>query len=100
MTYNRKMNKRILVVDDSEIVLDVVKETLEEAGYEVHIRNTPFQLLQAVRTVDPSLILLDVNMPALSGNKALEILAKYNVKIPVVFHSDKAEAELLAIVNT
>ena len=90
----------ILVVDDSEIVLDVVRGILEDAGYEVHTHNSPFQLLQTVRTLHPALILLDVNMPALSGNKALEILTKYKVATPVVFYSDRSELELLKLVET
>lgn len=98
MKAHHAMNRRILVIDDSEIVLDVVKQTLEEAGYEVHTRNSPFLLLQVVRSIDPGLILLDVNMPALSGTKALEILAKYKLQVPVVFHSDRSEKELKEIV--
>jgi len=63
------MKKRILVVDDSTAILDVVKMTLEIEGYEVAISLTG-KCLQQMEHALPDLILLDV---LLSGEDGREI---------------------------
>jgi CheY-like chemotaxis protein len=94
------MTQKILVVDDSEIVLDVVSLTLQDAGFEVSTVGSAFKLNAAIREFGPDLILLDVMMPALSGTKAAEILGQYKFsrEIPILLHSDLESDELERLV--
>ena len=93
---------RILVIDDSEIVLEAVRDMLEDGGYEVETLTSALLLPQTVRTFQPRMILLDLNMPALSGQRAFEIATRLDVAttIPVVFHSDRPEPELAEAVRS
>jgi two-component system OmpR family response regulator len=93
---------RILVIDDSEIVLEAVRDMLEEGGYEVATLTSALLFPQTVRTFQPNLILLDLNMPALSGQRTFEIAKRLDVAtmIPIVFHSDRPETELAAAVRS
>jgi len=67
-----KAEKRILLIDDSEMVLAVTATALIEAGFEVHAvlypHNIKGTLVQEVVEFDPDLILSDVEMPMLSGD--------------------------------
>lgn len=87
---------KILVVDDDVIVLQVTKERLESAGYEVVARDAPLGTMKAILDFEPDLVLLDVNMPGLSGEGLAELVRR-NPNMPrysVAFHSS-ASAETL-----
>lgn len=61
-------NKTIMVVDDSEIVLEVVRSSLEAAGYRVITRNRPVGCLALMLKEEPDLVLVDVSMPEVGGD--------------------------------
>ncbi|MEM9597432.1 MAG: response regulator [Acidobacteriota bacterium] len=94
--------KKILVVDDSEIVRQLVADRLEDAGYSVVTLGSAFQLNVAIQKDRPDLILLDVRMPALRGDRAAEILRRHRFSrgIPIVLFSDTDEEELGELVAT
>lgn len=92
--------RRILLVDDSEIVRELVKATLEDAGYEVHTHASPFGFSSTVMRGTPDLVLLDVNMPALSGDKLAEIAVRNQLvgpHCPLLLFSDRPPHELAAL---
>ena len=80
------MNEKIMIIDDSEIILDITKSILEAANFKVVTRNSPFGSTNAFVREKPDLVLLDVSMPALSGDsivtlaKSDETLTKYLLK--------------------
>ena len=81
--------KTILVVDDSPVVLELTGAALEGAGYKVVLRSRGEGTVAAVLQERPDLILLDVNMPRLSGDTIAVILAKTDPdkKTIVLLHS-------------
>ncbi|MEM8932346.1 MAG: response regulator [Acidobacteriota bacterium] len=90
----------ILVVDDNEIVREITCQVLDDAGYRAVPLSNAFALTQAILDHRPELILLDVRMPALSGEKATQILRqrRFSRDIPIVFYSELDEAELERLV--
>jgi CheY-like chemotaxis protein len=68
--------KTVLVVDDSEVVLELVKKALEGAGYSVITRSKPSGSVAAILRDKPDVVLLDVNMPTLSGDTIAKILGR------------------------
>jgi DNA-binding response OmpR family regulator len=92
---------KIVVVDDSEICRDLVKHTLESEGYQVMCLDTPFGLSRMVNRERPDLVLVDVSMPGLQGDKLIECLLSHRLhRCPLVLHSDKPEAELQQLVRS
>lgn len=69
---------------------------LEDAGYEVVTVDSPFALSSAMTRDLPDLVLVDVTMPGLSGDKVVEITMRNRTdRAPViVLHSDRSEHEL------
>ncbi len=58
---------RILVVDDEEDILELIKYNLTREGYSVDLANTGEEALEKARSIVPSLILLDLMLPGLDG---------------------------------
>lgn len=70
---SEEMRPRILIVDDEEIVLVALRETLRLAGYETVTAIDAAKGLEAVKNQQFSVILTDHQMPGMTG---LEFLAK------------------------
>jgi DNA-binding NtrC family response regulator len=81
---------RILVVDDEQFLLDLIREILEEAGYEVAALVSSIAALR-VFSASPSefdLVIADEKMPELSGSDILEQILKIRPDVPVILHTD------------
>ncbi len=91
---------RILVVDDDNALLGAVRRLLTAAGFEVLTSDSALRLPQLVQREKPDLVLLDIEMPALSGEHVLEMtkLFEFLKKTPIVIHSAKGDEELQALV--
>lgn len=58
---------RVLVVEDSAVCSSIVKFALEAAGYETYVAADAVTALEKVRTWHPDAVILDINLPGLSG---------------------------------
>jgi CheY-like chemotaxis protein len=94
--------KKVLVVDDDELHLYTTKELLESNHIEVITHQSWLGVTNRVKELQPDLVLLDINMPALSGDKLAEIIKPYcdAGRTPIVFHSSNDEDSLRELVNT
>ncbi len=81
-----KMSKRsILVVDDDRSVRSYLSDLLTSCGYIVECLESGDQALARFATGNvPSLLILDVVMPGISGIEVLENLKKLNSSLPVI----------------
>jgi DNA-binding response OmpR family regulator len=81
--------RRVLVVDDSLMMLKFVREILAEANYEVVTAGTAEEAMQATRQQKPDLILLDYLLPDLPGDELSKRLSgdESTADVPVVFMS-------------
>jgi two-component system OmpR family response regulator len=87
---------RVLVLDDSPVVLDLVSEAIEAAGWEplVALDLAQMHLLLAER---PDVLVLDVNMPEAYGDDVGAVLRDVRgLRAPMVLFSSLAEGELAA----
>jgi len=80
------MTAPILVVDDDPGVLEVVRFALEKAGFTVAEASDGREALERARALAPRLIVLDVNMPELSGTDVCRTL-RAESDVPIVFLS-------------
>lgn len=82
---------RILVADDEEDVVSLLKDYLEINGYEVLTAYNGRQAVEAASN-NPDLILLDVNMPEADGFEVCSKLREY-ISCPVLFLTARVEDE-------
>jgi two-component system, OmpR family, response regulator len=67
---------RVLVVDDDVMQLELVERTLRSEGFEVMTCSSPIGVTGIVRSFAPHIVLMDVDIPALSGDRILAIARK------------------------
>ena len=86
---SRQENPKILVVDDSLMLLSFVKEVLIDANYDVTTASTGEEAVHAAQTGMPDLILLDFILPDMKGDEVCRRLLENpgTAAIPVVYMS-------------
>lgn len=86
--------KKILVVDDEEMVLDMVGDALELQGYQVRLARNGVEAVLAIldEKDDIGFVLMDIKMPRLNGVDALRIIKKIAPQIPVATFTGHAES--------
>ena len=82
-------SRKILVIDDSVMLLNFVKEILGEANYQVVATATAEEGLRAATDEPPDLILLDYVLPDMKGDEVLARLLEQSntAQVPVVYMS-------------
>ncbi|HTQ46752.1 MAG TPA: response regulator [Polyangiaceae bacterium] len=87
--------KKVLVMDDSELVLDTVKEALETSGFSVVTAKDLTQLEERCSRGVPDLFVLDVQMPEMFGDDVGQVLRDVRkMKVPIVLFSSMDESTL------
>jgi len=78
--------KKIFIADDQEDTLKLLKEFLISQDFDVFVLKEPKNILTAVISFKPDLILLDLRMPDLGGFEICEILNKdpQTREIPII----------------
>lgn len=88
---------RVLIADDSETILLLLRTRLEMEGYEVLTATDGIEVIEAMGAADPApdILLLDAMMPRKSGIDALRELRTAGVETPVLIvsaHQDEMDA--------
>jgi len=81
------MTKKILIVDDEQVIHDVVRDVLEYKDYEVFSAYDGLAAINIIKETHPDLIILDINLPKISGCALLTLLAEGEKTkgIPIIF---------------
>lgn len=86
--------KKVLVVDDSDFMLAMMKKLLEN-DYEVLTATSGLSAFRSITLSRPDLVLLDYEMPVCKGNQILEMIRseKEFADIPIIFLTSKVDRE-------
>lgn len=85
------LDKRILLVDDEQELLDMLKSILEEEGFRrISTAKTVKEALDSVENFKPELAILDVMLPDGDG---FSLMKKLNADFPVLFLTARGEDE-------
>jgi DNA-binding response OmpR family regulator len=85
------MGRKIMIVEDSPTLAEMVRDELEDAGYEPLLAHNGFEALRDLDTFKPDLIVTDIMMPKVDG---LELCAAIHNRletrdIPFILFSSK-----------
>ena len=85
--------EKVLVVDDEEDILELVRYNLTREGYDVHCLTTGEQALARVKEERPDLIVLDLMLPGTDGLEVCRLLKSNSEteQIPIVMLTAKGE---------
>jgi PAS domain S-box-containing protein len=81
------MDRIVLLIDDEESARDLTTRALARLGFHVRTASTARDGLAMAESLKPSLILLDINLPDMSGWDVLKMLYERALDIPVIVHS-------------
>jgi CheY-like chemotaxis protein len=91
--------KKILLLDDSTITLEMEKAVLEDRGYEVAVAANLLEFQAELDRFQPEVILTDLMMPDISGKDIVRVLKQdfHTERIPIVLFSSRPDEELAEI---
>lgn len=90
------MGLKVLMADDERDVLGIMAKKVEEKGYEVIPAVDGLEAWQKIQSEAPDIVLLDLNMPQMSGFEVLKALRDYPPQDkwqPVVIISARGELD-------
>jgi len=90
------MKKRILTVDDSPSVRQMVKLTLSGAGYDVLEAGDGADGLRKAEATPVDMVVTDLNMPVMNGLGLIRALRKLTAYrgVPILFLTTESDAEM------
>jgi two-component system, NtrC family, response regulator AtoC len=85
--------RRVLIVDDEEIILNVLKKAASEEGYEVFLAENGRDALQWIEKIDFDLVLLDLRLPDMDGIEVLRKIRKIDEEMLVIIMTGYSSVE-------
>jgi two-component system, chemotaxis family, chemotaxis protein CheY len=89
------MGKKILFVDDSESIREIVNFTLETEGYDVFLSDNGKNALEHLNGQEINLVITDLHMPEMNGIeliKEIRKMQKYH-RTPILFLTTESQTE-------
>jgi two-component system, sensor histidine kinase and response regulator len=89
--------KKILIVDDNKEICQQFRHIISPLGYQVGYWLKPELLFKRLASEQPDLILLDINMPKVSGDELLQQLKKNAIfsKIPIIMLTAEDDQQMI-----
>jgi two-component system, OmpR family, KDP operon response regulator KdpE len=91
--------RRLLVIDDEAQIRRLLEIAFGARDWEVFQAATGFEGLMSVQASRPDIILLDLNLPDMSGLEALKRLREWSTTPVIVISVRNAEADIVELLN-
>jgi len=85
--------KKILIVDNEEILRLAVKKNLSQIGYQVYVASNGQEGFKIFQEKKPQMVILDLKMPVMGGLEALQKIKKISQETEVVIITAFADME-------
>lgn len=89
-----KKHPYIMVVDDEQTMLRLLKRTLEPEGYRVIVADNGSSALALLKEHKTDLVILDIMMPGLDGFQVLDLIRQRS-SVPVIMLTARGEVTTL-----
>ncbi len=84
--------KKLFIIDYDKLITTAYSDFLTDKGYVVASCNSPFGATTGIRVLDPDVVIVDLNLPGLSG-KGLLNLIDYSGRYKVVLISGDSQED-------
>lgn len=81
---SKKAGRKVLIVDDNRINQVVTQRILEKRDFSCQVANDGFQAIEILKRESYDLVLMDVNMPGMSGMETTRKIREFNAIIPIL----------------
>ena len=81
----------VYVVDDDQLVLAIIVDLLESAGYQPQAFASPFEFLEKLDPLRPGCLVLDLRMPGMGGMEVLQRLEMLGARVHTVLLSGQGD---------
>jgi DNA-binding NtrC family response regulator len=94
-----KSRGRIFLIDDDELIVNMLSRSLKKAGYTVQTATTTEGIMDRIESSYPDIVLLDINLPGMSGIEILEKIQERGIQTQVLMLTadDTAETAIRAM---
>lgn len=81
------MKKKVLIVDDEQVIIETVEFELKFHGYDVITANSGKEGLEKCKRLKPDVVIMDIMMPGMTGNETAEEIRNdpSTSHIPIIF---------------
>ncbi len=96
MMRKKKMNEKILVIDDSPFVFKMIKKAIEPQGY-IIVGNASNgkKGLEMIKELNPDVVTLDITMPIMDGIETAKIIKQKFPNLKVIMLSAMGDNDLV-----
>jgi len=84
---------RVLVIEDDEEIVDVLRRTLRAEGYEVRVSEEGAGGVRVSSEFLPDLVILDLGLPDMDGLEVCSLLREENSELPILMLTARDGAE-------
>lgn len=90
--------RKILIIEDEAPIADLIRYSLKKEGYIVNVESNGNHGINAVKTFNPDLIILDLMLPDISGFDVCRIIAnEYSIPIIILTAKNDIKDKILGI---
>lgn len=91
MSYKLKKESIILVVDDDIPTLNLLKNTIEQVGFNTIAFSDPTKVINYIENSPPDLAIIDLDMPVLNGFELIKLIKtkKQFLNLPIIIYTGK-----------
>ena len=83
--------KKVLLAEDETTLAHIVRDSLEERGFEVILCGNGLDALRLYKDRRPHIIILDIAMPIMDGFEVAKSVRKKDLQIPIIFLTAKSQ---------
>lgn len=85
---------RILLVDDDDETREILRDVLDDAGYDVRVAANGQQACRAMGSFQPALVITDLEMPRMDGLQLIRWIRRAGATCPILLVTARTDREL------
>ena len=91
---NTNQTIKVLIIDDDVLITGLLTKMMEFAGFEAYAENSGLAGVEAVRRLNPDVVVLDLMMPGMSGWDVCKEIRTFS-QVPVLVLSAVTDSQLV-----